>query len=66
MQSHRSVKKFKNQSEKYRAGDVRVTTYETAWTRHKHMVNARSEIGASVTVTVDRVDVDVDRIAKLL
>ena len=40
-------------------GDVRVTTCETAWTRRKHTVNAWSEIHATVTVTVDGVDVDV-------
>ena len=45
MQSHRSVKK-QNQSEKYMhgAGDVRITRCETAWTRRKHTVNARSEM----------------------
>ena len=57
MQSHRSVKKSKSQSEKYMDGDVRVTTCEPAWTRRKHTANAQSEIGATVTVTVDRVDV---------
>ena len=44
--------------------DVRITTCEAAWTRRKHTVNARSEIGTTVTVTVDRVDVDIDRVAK--
>ena len=34
-------------------GDVYVTTCETAWTCRKHTVNAQSEIGATVTVTVD-------------
>ena len=44
MQSHRSVKKhIQNQSEKYMHGDVRITRCETAWTRRKHTVNARSE-----------------------
>ena len=58
------MKIFKNQSEKYMHGNVRVTTCETAWTRCKHTVNARSEIGATVAVTVDGVYVDVDRVAK--
>ena len=40
--------------------DVRVTTCETAWTRRKYMVNARSEIGVTVTVAFD-----VDIVAKL-
>ena len=62
MQLHGSVKKLKNQSEKYLDGDVRVTTCETAWMHRKHTVNVLSEIGA--TVTVDGVDVDVDRVAE--
>ena len=48
-------------------GDVRITTYETAWTRRKHSqrtVNAQSEVGATVYVTVDCVDVGADRVAK--
>ena len=44
--------------------DVCVKTCETAWTRRKHTVNARSEIGATMAVTVDGIYVDVDRIAK--
>ena len=32
--------------------------------RVRHTVSAQSEIGAIVTVTVDRVDVDVDTVAK--
>ena len=63
-QSHRSVKKFKTQCEKYIDGDVRFMTCETAWTRCKHTVNVRSESSSTVTVTVDCVDVDVDRVAK--
>ena len=61
-QSHRRVKNSKNESEKYMARDVHITTCETAWTHRKHTVNAQSEIGATVTVTVDRIDVD--RVAK--
>ena len=58
MQFHRSVEIRKNQSERYMDGDVCVTTCETAWTRRKHAVNAGSEIGTTVTVTVERVAVD--------
>ena len=43
---------------------IYVTTCETGWTHRKHTVDAQSEIGATVTVTVDGVDVDVDCIAK--
>ena len=49
----------------YMHGDVRVTTHdETAWTRRKNTGNAQSEIGATLTVTVDGVYVEVDRVAK--
>ena len=44
-------------------GDVLITARETASTSRKQTVNARSETGATVTVTVD--GVDVDSVAKL-
>ena len=49
----------------YMHGDVRVTTHdETAWTRRKDTGNAQSEIGATLTVTVDGVNVEIDRVPK--
>ena len=45
-------------------GDVHVTTCETGLARRKHTVNARSEIGATVTVPVDGAYVSVDSVAK--
>ena len=45
-------------------GDVHVTTCEMAWMRRKHTINAQSGIGATMTVTVDGVYVNVDRAAK--
>ena len=47
-------------------GDIRVTMRKSAWTRHKHAVNVRSEIGATVILTVGGVYVDVDSVAKPL
>ena len=41
-------------------GDVPITMYETAWTHREHAVNAQSETGETVTVTID----GVDRVAK--
>ena len=43
-------------------GDVCVTMCETAWMRRQHTANAQSEVGVTVTMVVDCVDVD--RVAK--